>query len=83
MKILKISDKPTVMQKERTEANKGCDICPCCGNEDIKQYLDPVTYKKGFWFWKRFYRIDCYTCQECNARWQSEPFEVNEPSLYK
>lgn len=78
MKILKISDKPTDTQIERSNANKGCFVCPCCGNSNVKHYLDPIVYKKGFLFWEKRYRFDCYTCQECNARWQSEPFEVNE-----
>lgn len=76
MKIIKISDFPTSMQTKRLEANKGCDICPCCGNKNVRHSLDPFTYTKGFLFWKKYYRIDCYKCNNCDAQWQSELFEI-------
>lgn len=75
MKITRIAKYPTIMQHERYEANIGCDICPCCG-EDKEIAKTFYSFQKGF-IRKKMYGVDRYFCKKCESRWESECFEIN------
>lgn len=42
MKITRDSRKADKRQLTKAEANKGCDICPCCG--ETKSIFDYIGY---------------------------------------
>lgn len=89
MKITKTAAQVKCAETNKTIANVGCNICPCCGEtkstleynkEDIFSHkgIASGTYKSwcaGLFRTKR-YRIDCYHCYTCGAEWESEPYEI-------
>lgn len=57
-------------------AHQGCDKCPCCGKPNPK-YPDNrqrFTYEQNHGIMTTYGKIDCYFCEECGSKWQSEPF---------
>lgn len=73
-------------EARRIEANAGCDVCPCCG-EDRKYADAPLTDHSGRGImhmgesWKDFgffhgglKTIDHYKCYTCGAEWESDPY---------
>lgn len=76
MKITKTSDRAAFLKKAKENANKGCDKCPCCGENYkgfsplIKTWYEGGILKKG-----KHMKIDCYTCESCGAEWESDPYE--------
>ena len=71
MRIIKTKEQVERKRKNREEANKGCDVCPCCGHKDIIPTL-PVHIKIFSLF--GIYHIDEYSCIKCGACWQSEKY---------
>lgn len=86
---MKITNGPVKKRQEelRAEANKGCDVCPCCG-EDKPRYEYALTddtdrgivttiprHKRVGIIRKRWIITDMYICKTCGARWESEPYE--------
>ena len=83
MKITYIPEEITPREK----ANKGCNICPYCG--ETKSFLEYITTGEehkgiiptGTHHWcEGFFKIkvkyaDCYTCYTCGAKWESDPYE--------
>lgn len=74
----------TQYELNKQSANKGCNICPNCG-ENKKFYIDKKgkgkgigngiyrTYQEGFFKIKSM-RVDCYECYTCGCQWESEPY---------
>jgi hypothetical protein len=87
MRITKISDR---MYREKyrfainkENANKGCNVCPICGEArdafkcDMKQGILGGCYRdwhEGIFHIKSM-RCDCYECLSCGTQWESEPYE--------
>ena len=88
MKITKTNKMHNGAIARRTIANKGCDVCPCCGeNKDAVEYMEEGIFNKGIFsgivkdyckgfFKMKYMQIDCYSCETCGAEWESEPYEV-------
>lgn len=74
MKITRTAKDVQKIEKRRQKAREGCDVCPCCGNTDIRCSIYPKYVLRGF-FKLREVRIDRYNCDTCGAEWESEPFE--------
>lgn len=64
------------------KANYGCrDKCPCCGKEKTglgfggtcKTWAASTGFL-GFGKTKHM-RVDCYSCRDCGAKWESDPYE--------
>lgn len=80
MRIIKTFNDIIKEKVARTRANKGCSICPCCGNSKLnKPFESTLYYKDGINM--RIYRVegswktgkvDYYTCQNCGAEWESK-----------
>lgn len=89
MKITK-SNRDNELSKMRREiANKGCDVCPCCGEKKHNyEYIEEGQSNKGIsggyivknWckglFKMKYMQVDCYKCYTCGAEWESDPYEV-------
>ena len=79
MKILKKSkNNYTDFEKKRMIANKGCNVCPNCG-ETKEFYFDGGDMKgidKGSIIYhdKFACRTDVYTCFTCGCEWESDPY---------
>lgn len=87
MKITKTNKEYSNEIKRRKDANKGCKVCPCCGEKKTLDYyiekgkgikgISGGLYSniiKGF-FNPKILRVDCYRCYTCGAEWESEPYE--------
>lgn len=86
MKITKIPDEYDMKKYYEEKAKRGCEVCPCCGNEydlpffkeSSKKGIIPMAVRyvtKGF-FRMKTYAISCYWCNECGARWESDLYEI-------
>ncbi len=89
MKITRTKEQIDAAEHRRKIANKGCDVCPCCGETKTRsdyiteqhQYfkgiksLLPIRKEMGF-IKIRYIHIDRYKCLTCGAEWQSEPYEL-------
>lgn len=86
MKIVKLLDEYDMKKYYEEKAKRKCDVCPCCGNEydlpsskelGIKGIIPmAVRYETKGFFKTKVYEISCYWCNECGARWESEPYEM-------
>lgn len=86
MKITKSPNEYDIKKYYEEKAKKECDVCPYCGNKydhpsckelGIKGII-PMAVRyvtKGF-FKMKTYEISCYWCNECGARWESDPYEI-------
>jgi len=87
MKITKTANRNTYLNQQETKANKGCHICPCCGETRDMGYcirkgiLDKgimsgmcSTWAEGF-IKNRNMKTDHYHCLTCGAEWESDPYE--------
>lgn len=78
-------------QIERKEANKGCYICPCCG--EYRQAFIYDMLGKNYGMMRTgidihterrqidegvYASFDCFRCNSCKAMWESEPFDFDE-----
>lgn len=74
MKITRSSDTVKLSSSNRTIANKGCEKCPECGH--VSKFGGGVckSWAEGI-FKTRYYRVDCYSCNECGCQWESEKYE--------
>lgn len=64
------------------QANKGCNICPNCGeskpfyitkkgkSKGVLKHLFVTEHHKLF----RYYRTDSYECCTCGCKWESDPY---------
>lgn len=88
MKITKTSNEAKTLEDRKALANIGCYTCPCCGETklSIEYFAEGVLHKglivgicrtwaKGL-FKFRYMRVDCYYCDTCGAKWESDPYEV-------
>ena len=79
MKILKKSKNDyTDFEKKRMKANKGCNICPNCG-ETRAFYFEGSDIKgiaKGYIIYhdQLACYTDVYTCFTCGCEWESDPY---------
>lgn len=80
MRIIKTFNDIIKEKAARTRANKGCDICPCCGNSKLNKTSESTLYYKngintstyrveGSW---KTGKVDYYTCQNCGTEWESK-----------
>lgn len=72
----------TKEELKRIQANKGCNICPNCGesksfyitkngeSKGILKYLFVIGHHKLF----RYYHTDSYECCTCGCKWESDPY---------
>lgn len=84
MKITKYGDTPDKeFEENRREANKNCQICPCCS----KEHIQSIAYRTV----NDNCRVDCYHCSQCGAEWESDPYpyrirpdsEKNKDDVFK
>ena len=59
------------MKAARDAANEGCRVCPCC-KSGLYNSLVYRTQTRMF----HTYRIDLYSCPNCGAEWESEPYRI-------
>lgn len=87
MKITRTSSDENIFRMNKAVANKGCNICPCCG-----QPVDTPSAMCKTWFGHKnpqgeslftelfgrepnhHYKVDCYKCWNCGAEWESDPY---------
>lgn len=72
----------TPKELKRIQANKGCNICPNCGesrpfyttkkgkNKGVFKSLFVTEHHKVF----SFYRTNSYKCYTCGCEWESDPY---------
>lgn len=87
MRITRTSEKTLNLIKARDKANKGCQVCPCCGEtQSVGDYIAKGFLNRGILsglcknhiagiFKLKYMQIDCYKCYTCGAEWESEPYE--------
>lgn len=77
MKVTKTSDRASFLKIAKSNANKGCSKCPCCGKAYNRLLLPPIKtwYEGGFFKKGKSMKVDCYTCDSCGAQWESDPYE--------
>lgn len=77
MKIVTTKEQVDKFKLNQKLANKGCDVCPCCGEKYGERRLRIPTCKT--WatgiFKTKHYKVDVYNCDSCGASWESEPYE--------
>lgn len=83
MKITKDSRDASKLKSDKTRANAGCDVCPCCGeNKYCWEYHSlsrglsaPISraWSEGV-FKPKFFKVNCYRCNTCGAEWESDPY---------
>lgn len=90
MRITKNRTQHKAAESMRIIANRGCDVCPICGEtKTLGQYISKEsivlkgisggTHKtkvKGI-FNTHVMHADCYHCLTCGAEWESEWYYVN------
>lgn len=89
MKITKMGvDLEIIAQMKEAEriAKLGCDKCPCCGEDKtFDYYWEHGVHNKGIKSTgasrekrkdKKLYEVEHYKCKNCEAEWESEPYEV-------
>lgn len=71
MRITRTDKEYQEMKAIQDAANEGCRVCPCCksGLYTSMVYRTQV----GILY---TYRIDLYTCPNCGAEWESEPYRI-------
>lgn len=77
MKIIKTQEQANKLKIGKEIANRGCNVCPCCGEKyGSKGLRIPTcrTWCTGF-FKTKHYKVDTYSCDSCGAVWESEPYE--------
>ena len=88
MKITKTNKEYLNEIQRKKSANKGCKVCPCCGeNKTWEHYMKKGKLDKGIlaggmvrswaegFFKTRIMSVDYYKCITCGAEWESEPYE--------
>lgn len=88
MRILKTSHEYRTEEAIRALANRGCSVCPCCGesrslvdyiqetgrlNGGVSGGLVSIECAPGFFSTKIVHK-DQYRCYTCGAEWESEPY---------
>lgn len=92
MKIVRTAQAVKDFKQRKINANKGCNVCPCCGesrrwvdcrnngllNQGIFHGYGYTKYVSyGFLGLKsKLMHIDTYTCETCGAKWESDPYET-------
>lgn len=82
MRITKTSEQASSILNMRKRANKGCDVCPCCGEDKPTTYYNPFepkgiltgSKKRGSGFFSSLMVCDLYVCKTCGAEWESDPY---------
>lgn len=86
MKITKTSNEAQNFKMNKEVANKGCYICPFCGQKiefggvctTWYGYKDPSTETLFTELFskepKHHYKVDYYHCWKCGAEWESDPY---------
>lgn len=74
MKIIKTQEQVNRLKIGKEIANKGCDICPCCGEEYGSKIPACRTWAAGI-FKTKYYKVNIYNCDSCGASWESDPYE--------
>lgn len=87
MKITKVPKKYDMLEYEKEKALKGCDICPFCGESRPFTLIGNrvvgvaggvcymTTVRTGLFKWESM-QVNCFTCETCGAKWESEPFRI-------
>lgn len=87
MKVTKSVDDVKRFNTNKSIGNRGCDVCPNCGERS--DYFDNLcsgkktggimdtgarTWANGF-FKTRYWKADTYKCMTCGCEWESDPYE--------
>lgn len=88
MKIVWTPNKEEKKDKRRKKANRGCYVCPYCGNNNeiikLEEYVrinnkeknsfqDCITIQTyGASSFRKTGQIDFYTCKKCGTQWESK-----------
>lgn len=83
MKIIRQSATDyTKKELKRMQANKGCNVCPNCGEskpyyiaengkwKGVHQSVFTIKHHKFF----KVYNTDPYKCYTCGCEWESDPY---------
>lgn len=88
MKIIKTAEQVANYNKQKENANRGCNECPCCHEKislfeaikdgyglkrGISSVLASKPIKTGL-FSIEYKNVQVYSCQRCGAKWESEPY---------
>lgn len=77
MRITKTSDAENRARMARDIANRGCNVCPCCGESKfVLDYLKEGIINKGILdgITSLYGHKDFYVCKTCGAEWKSDPY---------
>lgn len=82
MRITKTSEQAAARLRQRRQANRGCNVCPCCGeNKPTTSYslfenkgILSGLQKHGTGFFSQGMVWDLYSCKTCGAEWESAPY---------
>lgn len=76
MKIIRTAEDVRAKSDAREKANEGCGVCPCCGNAVERPRYNYLQVMPTGRFRTATMQIDNYSCPECGAEWESEPYPV-------
>ena len=88
MRVTRTSQDHEDRMTRKAIANRGCNVCPCCGEtKTVMEYFNDEVLHKGIFggltckswakglFRLKYMQTDCYSCETCGAKWESDPYE--------
>ena len=76
MKVTKDGDMINILNNNKKRANEECEKCPNCGIKSKFHGGVCKQWAEGL-FKTKYYKIDCYSCEECGCQWESDKYEYN------
>lgn len=85
MRVTKTSEQAYASLNRKRRANRGCNMCPCCGEDKPTTYYGPFEHKgiltglqkHNTGFFSSGTVCDLYFCETCGAEWESDPYPYN------